>query len=123
MSAVAKLAVVDSPGSEAWSTKIRRRAKSLVKSIDQGYMDLAEIVYTVWSTPVDGVKRPTSVCRSQRHSNRPQSVDCRNGDTAPWTPLDFGLVGTLGHRGGPPGRNPSIRRASIRPQMPPSFVR
>lgn len=62
MSGLGRLAVVDTPGSEAWSTKIRRRAKSLVKTIDQGFMDLAEIVYTVWSTPVDGVRHNACVC-------------------------------------------------------------
>lgn len=69
MSAVGRLAVVDSPGSEAWSTKIRRRAKSLVKSIDQGFMDLAEIVYTVWATPTDGVRHNACVCVAWGYEN------------------------------------------------------
>ena len=48
------LAVAEVPGSEAWGVKIRKRARVLVKSINQGYMELAEILYTVWNTTING---------------------------------------------------------------------
>lgn len=47
-------AISELPGSEVWGTKIRKRARSLVKSINQGYMELAEILHTVWATPING---------------------------------------------------------------------
>ena len=47
-------AVAELPGSESWGNKIRKRARSLVKSINQGYMELAEILHTVWATPING---------------------------------------------------------------------
>jgi len=59
MSAVASIA--DAPGTENWGTKIRRRARMLVKSIDQGYMELAEILHTVWSTPINGERHNACV--------------------------------------------------------------
>lgn len=54
----------DLPGSEGWSTKIRRRARVLVKSIDQGYMELAEIIHSVWATPINGERQNACVCVS-----------------------------------------------------------
>lgn len=47
-------AIAELPGSEVWGEKIRKRARSLVKSINQGYMELAEILHTVWATPING---------------------------------------------------------------------
>jgi len=47
-------AIAELPGSEAWGAKIRKRARNLVKSINQGYMELAEIIHTVWATPING---------------------------------------------------------------------
>ena len=55
------LSIPEPPGTEAWSTKIRRRARTLIRTIDQGYMELAEIIYKVWDTPVDGDARRASV--------------------------------------------------------------
>jgi hypothetical protein len=49
-----KLSAKDTPGSEPWSVKVRRRARQLVKTLDTGYMELAEILYTVWDTPING---------------------------------------------------------------------
>lgn len=46
-------AIAELPGSEAWGARIRKRARSLVKSINQGYMELAEILHTVWATPIN----------------------------------------------------------------------
>jgi len=46
-------AIAELPGSEAWGAKIRKRARALVKTIDQGYMELAEILHTVWATPIN----------------------------------------------------------------------
>lgn len=54
-------AIAEIPGSEAWGVKIRKRARALVKSIDQGYMELAEILHTVWSTPINGERHNACV--------------------------------------------------------------
>jgi hypothetical protein len=54
------LALPETPGSEVWSTKIRKRARTLVKSINQGYMELAEIIHTVWCTTING--EPHNAC-------------------------------------------------------------
>ena len=51
---VEKLAKKDTPGSEQWGDKIRRRARTLTKTIEQGYMELGEILYTVYDTPING---------------------------------------------------------------------
>lgn len=48
------------PGSEAWGNRIRQRARTLVKTIDQGYMELASILHEVWSTPIDN--EPHNAC-------------------------------------------------------------
>lgn len=53
-------AVVELPGSEAWGIKIRKRARELVKSIDQGYMELAKILHEVWATPINN--EPHNAC-------------------------------------------------------------
>lgn len=50
------------PGSESWGVKIRRRARRLVKEIDRGYIELAEIIHTVWATPIDGKGHNACVC-------------------------------------------------------------
>lgn len=49
-----KLKDADKPGTESWSIKIRRRARTLVKTLDTGYMELAEILYLINDTPIDG---------------------------------------------------------------------
>jgi len=45
---------VNNPGSKAWSSKIRKRAKQLVQELDTGYIELAKILYQVWDTPMEG---------------------------------------------------------------------
>lgn len=42
------------PGSKAWASRIRRRAKELVEGFDTGYMELSQILYEVWDTPAGG---------------------------------------------------------------------
>jgi hypothetical protein len=44
-------------GSKAWSTKLRRRAKELAGFLENGYMEMARILYQVYDTPVDGDRR------------------------------------------------------------------
>jgi hypothetical protein len=44
----------DVKGSRAWCSKIRRRAKELVRVIDLGYFDLCNVLYEIYDTPVDG---------------------------------------------------------------------
>jgi len=61
--------IQEPPGSEAWSVKIRSRARKLVDSIDQGYMELAEIIHWVWSTPIDGDPLRACVCVSWGYAN------------------------------------------------------
>lgn len=46
--------VGETPGTESWSTRIRRRAKQLSTAIDRGELELAEILWTVYDTPIDG---------------------------------------------------------------------
>lgn len=41
-------------GSTSWGSKVRKRAKELTKTLDTGYMELAEILYRVYDTPIDG---------------------------------------------------------------------
>jgi len=41
-------------GSKAWAKKVRAQAKELVESLETGYMDLAQILFTVYDTPIDG---------------------------------------------------------------------
>lgn len=55
---MAELAVIEGgnapqKGSKTWCGKVRRRAKELVKDLDTGYMELAQILYEVWDTPMD----------------------------------------------------------------------
>jgi hypothetical protein len=40
-------------GSKSWCQKVRRRAKQLTEDLDTGYMELAQILYEVWDTPMD----------------------------------------------------------------------
>lgn len=54
--------ISDAPGSEEWGNKLRKRARYLVKAINQGYMELAEIIHTVWATPINGEKHNACVC-------------------------------------------------------------
>ena len=42
------------PGSEAWGTWIRKRAKVMADQEDQSKLALAELLYVVMTTPVDG---------------------------------------------------------------------
>lgn len=41
-------------GTKTWAKKMRSRAKELAGSIETTYMELAEILYTVYDTPIDG---------------------------------------------------------------------
>jgi len=47
-------------GSKAWSKKIRAEAKQLVEALETGYMDLANRLFTIYDTPIDGdrAKKP-----------------------------------------------------------------
>ena len=55
MGSVARLAdAVELIGSESWASKIRKKARSVATTIDAGYMHLAEMLYLIDSTPVNG---------------------------------------------------------------------
>jgi hypothetical protein len=41
-------------GSKQWATRIRRKAKELVRQLDMANIELAEVLYLIWDTPVDG---------------------------------------------------------------------
>lgn len=47
-------------GSEEWAKKVRSETKSLSKQIDKAYIELAEMLYTIFDTPAhgDGVHPP-----------------------------------------------------------------
>lgn len=45
---------VNHVGSKAWATKVRNRAKELAGSLDTGYMEMAELLYTVYDRFLDG---------------------------------------------------------------------
>lgn len=42
------------PGTQEWSMRVRKRARMLAGALDTGYMELAEILWKVYSTPRDG---------------------------------------------------------------------
>lgn len=48
-------------GSRLWASRIRKRAKELVSTLDTGYMELARILYQVYDTPVEGDPRRSGV--------------------------------------------------------------
>lgn len=55
---MAELAVIEGgntpqKGSKSWSSKVRKRARQLAQDLDTGYMELAQILYDVWDTPMD----------------------------------------------------------------------
>jgi hypothetical protein len=41
-------------GSKNWSEGVRDEARSLAGKLDEGYMELAKLLYTIWDTPIDG---------------------------------------------------------------------
>lgn len=43
-------------GSKQWASKLRKKARDLVRQVDLGNIELAEVLYLVWDTPVDGDK-------------------------------------------------------------------
>jgi hypothetical protein len=47
---------VNSVGSKAWANKLRKRAQTLSKELDTGYMELGKILYEVCSINIDNVK-------------------------------------------------------------------
>ncbi len=44
-------------GSKPWASKLRHRAKELAGFLENGYMEMAHILYQVYDTPVDGDRR------------------------------------------------------------------
>lgn len=43
----------DKKGTTQWSKRIRKKAKELVRGVELGYVELAEILYDVYDTPVE----------------------------------------------------------------------
>ena len=42
------------PGTETWAEGVRENAKSLAGSLDEGYMELARLLWAIYDTPIDG---------------------------------------------------------------------
>ena len=51
-------------GSEEWGDRLRRKARDLATRINREYMDLGEILYTVWDTPIDGDRKKSPIFTS-----------------------------------------------------------
>jgi hypothetical protein len=49
-------------GSQAWASKIRKEARTLAKNLDTAYLQLAEKLWLVYDTPVEGDPARGSVC-------------------------------------------------------------
>lgn len=100
------LVIKESPGSEAWGIKIRQRARKLAKAIDQGYIELAEVIHTIWSTPINGEKHNACVCVAWGYDNYKQWAKDELGLgprkverlKAVWHHLYVTLEGKLDHR-------------------------
>jgi hypothetical protein len=43
-------------GSEKWSKKVRKDARGLAGKLDEGYIELARLLYLIYDTPIDGDK-------------------------------------------------------------------
>lgn len=57
------------PGSKSWATKVRKKAKELMQTLDTGYMDLARLLYQVYDIPVDGDPQRAPVYTLWGHSS------------------------------------------------------
>lgn len=55
-------------GSEEWSKRIRRKAKTLSRTLDTGYMEMAELLHVIHDTPVNGDPKNQSVWASWGYS-------------------------------------------------------
>ena len=42
------------PGSEKWAKDVREEARELAGNLDEGYMELAKLLYRIYDTPIDG---------------------------------------------------------------------
>ena len=51
-------------GSEKWASQLRQETKTLAKNLDTGYMKLAEKLWMIYDTPVDGDASRGSICTS-----------------------------------------------------------
>jgi hypothetical protein len=56
-------------GTKQWSAKVRRRAKELLHTLDTGYMELAQILYQVYDTPIDGDRNRAAVFTTWGYSS------------------------------------------------------
>lgn len=56
--------VKDAPGTEAWCAKLRRRARQLATALNRGELELAEILWQVYDTPIGGDPNRGPVWRS-----------------------------------------------------------
>lgn len=53
-------------GSAKWGERLRKEAKALSRQLDSGYMKLAEKLWLIFDTPVEGDANRASICTSWR---------------------------------------------------------
>ena len=51
-------------GSKAWANSVRKKAKELSKALDNGYMEMSKLLWTVHKVPVDGDANKGSIYTS-----------------------------------------------------------
>jgi len=53
-----------SPGSAKWASKMRKRASELAKTLDTGYVEMGQILWDAYNTPVNGDPRKCAIYQS-----------------------------------------------------------
>ncbi len=48
-------------GSDKWAKRIRKEARGLAGQLDEGYMELARLLYLIYDTPVDGDSQKAAI--------------------------------------------------------------
>jgi hypothetical protein len=77
---MAELAVIEggnSPqkGSKSWCLKVRKRARQLAQDLDTGYMELAQLLYEVYDTPMDNDPNKGPIFKSWGYDSFAQWAD------------------------------------------------
>ena len=58
-----------SVGTQKWSQRVRRDAKGLAGKLDEGYMELARLLYVIYDTPIDGDPKNPPIFRQWGHDS------------------------------------------------------
>lgn len=56
-------------GTEKWSEKVRRDAKGLANKLDDGYMEMARLLWLIEDTPIDGDKKNPPIFRKWNYDS------------------------------------------------------